>query len=93
MTVTFQQNQKALLCTFLDPFKSDSQSCIASVYSGDKCQDYVGLFNSTAADSNVQIIELSIKRNTSRYCYSLLANNGTMSLIIEGSFIIPAGID
>ena len=86
MTVVFDPKSEALSCTFRDQYKSDTLSCIAILYSGENCEHYVGLFDSTLTANNVRSIELDLWDNSTDYCYTINASNGTLSVIVEGVF-------
>lgn len=91
MTVIFDPKSEALTCTFLDQFKSDTLSCVATLYSGENCEHYVGPFNSTQTANDVRSIVLMLE-NATNYCYTINASNGTQNVIIEGVFNLTSKI-
>ena len=86
--VRFDPNTKSVWCTYVNQFLSSQISCYGNISYGDSCQEFLGTFNSTRVGQTTSRISLSLESDEFNYCYIVRASNGSLSLIIEGSFVL-----
>ena len=88
--IEFHSNTRTLSCMFLEPFKSGQLSCIANVFYGDSCQQFLGMFIGQLNEDTSDIV-LELEDDVIDYCYSVIASNNTLSVYVEGSFTYHNG--
>ena len=89
--VDFHSDTRTLSCKFLEPFKDGQLSCLANIFYGESCQQYLGKFSGQVVEDTSAII-LELEDDIIDYCYNITASNSNQSLFIEGSFTYLNGM-
>ena len=85
--VTFESTER-VVCTFSDQAGNQNKSCDLTYGTCQQNQKFNMIIRGTMSlnSPNIVIINLTTQLSSSDYCYVILANNGTFTVQMEGTF-------
>ena len=88
--VNFNSEVKSIICVFLNQPRGTIKECSANISYGTNCGQWLGLYTNEDTGDSVSIPELPLIEGVSKYCFTVTARSGNVTVNVEGTLNLIA---